>query len=417
MILIRIIALAVLLLLSGWTAAESAERKSASPDATPRRVALVLGNAAYENVPPLGNPVRDARSIGAELEKLGFEVVSGFDLTKLQTQETIARFARQVRGADIALFFYAGHGMQVSGSNYLLPVDARLEDETSLDFEAVQVNFILRQMSRDTGVRLVFLDACRDNPLANAFGKSSGLSDVSSGLAEIQVESDGEGTLVAFATSPNEVAYDGAGDHSPFSSALLAHLGEANLPLTAAMTRVTGDVVKATGGLQRPWVNLSLTDDVILNQVAPPQPPADTTVAAATGDPGSASRAAGIAADDPSGEDAALIALELLRKQIPELETNGPISFEMPVMFGDAALDGKSISQLIQGKPLFSPIEGLEHAAWDNHCSSCHQWTKERLCEQSRSYDRIDVSIMRLQHPYGSRFKVALANWARNGCL
>src|SRR4029453_1663940 len=145
-------------------------------------------------------------------------------MTKMQTQTTIAQFAKQVRGADIALFFYAGHGMQVAGSNYLLPVDASLDDETSLDFETVQVNFILRQMSRETQTRLVFLDACRDNPLAKAFGETTGTSGVSSGLAEIQIEKGGKGTLVAFATSPNEIAYDGAGEHSPFSSALLAHL-------------------------------------------------------------------------------------------------------------------------------------------------------------------------------------------------
>ncbi|TKB22011.1 MAG: peptidase c14 caspase catalytic subunit p20, partial [Mesorhizobium sp.] len=100
-----------------------------------RRVALVLGNSQYQHAPALTNPVRDAQAVADRLEKLDFEVVSGFDLTKLQTQTTIAQFAKQVRGADIALFFYAGHGLQVSGSNYLLPVDAALEDETSLDFE------------------------------------------------------------------------------------------------------------------------------------------------------------------------------------------------------------------------------------------------------------------------------------------
>jgi uncharacterized caspase-like protein len=413
MIHIRSLALAFLLLL--LPAAVAAADNEAAPTSTAeRRIALVLGNSAYRNVPQLGNPVNDAKAIQAELEKLGFEVVSGFDLTKLETQETIARFAKTVRGADIALFFYAGHGMQVSGSNYLLPVDAALEDETSLDFEAVQVNFILRQMSRETGVRLVFLDACRDNPLAKAFGEAGG--DVSGGLAEIQIESSGDGTLVAFATSPNEVAYDGAGEHSPFASALLAHLGEANLPLTAAMTRVTGDVVKATGGLQRPWVNLSLTDEVILNQVAEPEPPAETAVAVATNDPSSASRAAGVGTGNPAADESAEMALNLLRQQIPELGTEGPISFDMPIVFGDAALDGKSLSQLIQGKPLFSPIEGLDKAVWDNQCTSCHHWTKALLCEQSKNYDKIDVSIMRLQHPYGSRFKVALANWAKNGC-
>ena len=411
MALIRIL-FAIALMVSGAVSAMAADG-----DAKPqRRVALVLGNAAYQNVPPLGNPVRDATAISAELETLGFEVISGYDLTKMQTQETIARFAKTVRGADIALFFYAGHGMQVAGNNYLLPVDAALEDETSLDFEAVQMNFILKQMSRETGIRLVFLDACRDNPLAKAFGEASGESDVSSGLAEIQIENSGKGTLIAFATSPNQVAYDGAGEHSPFSTALLAHLGEPNLPLSSAMTKITSDVVKATAEQQRPWVNVSLTDDVVLNPVAEPAPPpAETTVAVATGDPNSASRAAGIGANSPA-DDEAQIALNLLRQKIPQIETKGPIAFDTPIVFGEPALDGKSISQLITGKPLYAPIEGLDQSLWDHQCTNCHEWTKERLCDQAKTYDKIDVSIMRLEHPLGTRFKVALARWAHDGC-
>ncbi len=411
MIAFRRLLIAALLSLAGLGTAIAADGK----DAAPRRVALVLGNAAYQNVPALANPVRDATAISQKLTELGFEVIAGYDLTKLQTQETIAKFAKGVRGADIALFFYAGHGMQVSGNNYLLPVDAALEDETSLDFEAVQVNFILRQMSRETGIRLVFLDACRDNPLAKAFGEASGVADVSSGLAEIQIESSGKGTLVAFATSPNQVAYDGAGEHSPFSTALLSHLGEPNLPLSAAMTKVTGDVYKATSEQQRPWVNVSLTDDVILNPVTEPPPPAETTVAAAPVDNGSASRAAGVGTGNPTDE--AQMALNLLRQKIPQIETEGPISFEMPIVFGDPALDNKSLAELIAGKPMFAPIEGLDKEIWDNQCSNCHQWNKERLCEQAKSYDKIDISIMRLEHPYGSRFKVALARWAHGGCL
>jgi uncharacterized caspase-like protein len=405
MIDIRNLALTILILVSSLAAAYAAGE--AAPGAE-RRVALVLGNAAYQNVPALTNPVEDAKAVSKELEALGFEVVSGFDLTKLQTQETIARFARTVRGADIALFFYAGHGMQVSGSNYLLPVDAALQDETSLDFEAVQVNFILRQMSRETQTRLVFLDACRDNPLAKAFGESSGLSDVSSGLAEIQIEKGGN-TLVAFATSPNEVAFDGAGEHSPFSTALLAHLSEPNLPLTAAMTKVTGDVVKATDGLQRPWVNLSLTDDVILNPAAEPVKPPETEVATTSDDPNSASRAAGVGANDPSGGKVAMA-------EIPHLVTQGPITFDLPILFGDKALDGKSINQLIQGKPLFPPIEGLDKALWFNHCTNCHQWNQERLCEQAKSYVKPTEYVLRIEHPLGTRFKVALGKWAENGC-
>lgn len=382
--------------------------------AAERRVALVLGNSQYRHAPALANPVNDARAMAAKLEYLSFEVVAGYDLTKMRTQEIVERFAKTVRGADIAVFFYAGHGLQVSGRNYLLPVDAALEDETSLDFEAVQVDFILRQMSRETGVRLVFLDACRDNPLAAVLAKASGTS-VSTGLAEIQVVNSGEGTLLAFATSPSEVAYDGVGDHSPFSAALLAHIGEPNVPVTQMMTQVTGDVFKATGGKQRPWLNASLTREVMLNKVDLNKPiivgeaadiPAGGTGVRTTTD-----------APTAAADDNAQLALNMLRQQIPKLDTDAPIFFDKPIHFGDPAIDNKSIAELIDGKPLFPPIEGLDKSIWaDRHCSGCHQWTQQRLCEQAQTYDKIDVSVLRLKHPLGVRFKVALGKWADNGC-
>jgi len=374
-----------------------------------RRVALVLGNAAYANLPPLGNSVNDGKAIATRLTEMGFEVVSGFDLTKADTQATMAKFAKTVRGADLALFFYAGHGLQVSGRNYLLPVDAVLEDETSLDFEAVSLDFVLRQLSRETKVRLVFLDACRDNPLA-ARGKS-GFSDVGKGLAEVQFQDGGSGTLIAFATSPNEAAYDGSGPNSPFAAALLDHLGDENVPLTSVMTRITGDVYKATAGKQRPWVNASLIDDVVLNPVTESTP---LIVGSAEGEQnGAGALARGVPEPAVPTDE---VAINALRAQIPKLGSDGPILFDKPFDFGDPELDGKSIAQLITGKPLFAPIEGLEKQIWDTQCTSCHAWTQATLCEQAKTYDKIDVSVMRLPHPLGHRFKVALGKWAHDGC-
>jgi uncharacterized caspase-like protein len=376
-----------------WLVALFAPAFGANAEAPERRVALVIGNGAYQNVPQLENPANDARAMADKLASLGFNVIGGYDLTKAQTQTAIAKFAEAVRGADIGLFYYAGHGMQVSGSNYLVPVDAALKDEISLDFETVPIDFVWRQMSRSTKVRIVLLDACRDNPLAKRFAASGG--QPSGGLAEMQIESAGSGgALIAFATSPGQVAYDGADGHSPFTSSLIAHLGDPNSSLTSVMTRVTGDVFKATDGHQRPWVNVSLTDDVMLNR---------TAVAAPAATPGA-----------PSQAD--LAALEQERRLIPTIETKGPIRFDMPINFGEPALDGKSIAQLIEGKPIYSPIDGLDKAEWDHPCATCHNWTRERLCTQSGRYDREDISVLRLQHPYGARFKVALANWARNGC-
>jgi uncharacterized caspase-like protein len=365
--------------------------------ASPRRVALVIGNSAYQHAPTLENPVRDARAIHEKLASLGFEVVAGYDLTKAETQAAIAKFAEAARGGDIALFFYAGHGMQVGGVNYLVPVDAALKDEISLDFEAVQMDFIWRQMSRATKVRIVFLDACRDNPLARILAAGGSAAQPGGGLAEMQIENTGAGgALIAFSTSPGHVAYDGANGHSPFTTALLAHLADPDLPLTSVMTRVTGDVLKTTSGQQRPWVNVSLTDDVMLNRAAPPlvTPP----LAAAT---------------PPADQEA----IAQLRRMIPTLPAAGTIRFDTPIQFGDPAIDGKSIAQLVAtGHPLFAPVEGLPKPEWDQPCSACHNWTKERVCAQSTRYDREDVSVMRLPHPLGFRFKVALGRWAKDGC-
>jgi uncharacterized caspase-like protein len=393
------LALCALLLAAGAASAE-------------RRVALVLGNSDYQHAPALTNPVRDAKAMADLLNGLDFEVVSGFDQTKAETQKTIAEFAKAVRGADVALFYYAGHGLQVSGANYLLPVDAALEDETSLDFETVPVDFVLRQMSRETGVRLVFLDACRDNPLAEVLAKAGG-GDATSGLAEIQMQNGGAGTLVAFATSPSQVAYDGSGEHSPFSAALLNHLGEANVSITEAMNRVTGDVFKATDGRQRPWINVSLTTEVVLNKVAQAAPLIVGEAAGPPADSGTETRNAAASAA-PAGAQAEASAAPHV--DIPALPTDAPVFFDIPVNFGDPAIDGKSIAQLIQGKPHFSPIEGLDKTVWDRECSGCHQWTKERLCEQAKNYVTNDVYVMRLKHPLGSNFKVALGRWAANGC-
>ncbi|TPK60775.1 MULTISPECIES: caspase domain-containing protein [unclassified Mesorhizobium] len=402
--LLRAIGLAAVALLFTLTAADAE-----------RRTALVLGNSQYLHAPALANPVRDAKAIAESLKNLGFEVVSGFDLTKLQTQTTIAQFAKQVRGADIALFFYAGHGLQVSGSNYLLPIDAALEDETSLDFEAVPVDFVLRQMSRETSIRLIFLDACRDNPLAEVLAKTAGVRGAKSGLAEISIENGGAGTLVAFATSPNQVAYDGSGKHSPFTSALLAHIGETNVSITEAMNRVTADVFKATASKQRPWSNVSLTTEVVLHKVdlnAPlivgeagvPGPQGDSDTRNATANPSS------------SANDAQL-ALNVLRQKIPKLASDDPIFFDVPIDFGDPEIDGKSIAELIKGEPRFSPVEGLDNSVWQGkHCDGCHEWNETRLCDQAKNFAANDVSVLRLQHPLGTRFKVALAKWAQGGC-
>ncbi|TYC50425.1 caspase [Rhodobacterales bacterium] len=239
-----------------------------------KRVALVIGNGSYEHTVTLPNPANDAQLMAAKLRGLGFEVVAGQDQTYSDMRRSVMAFAKKAYGAEIALLFYAGHGMQIAGQNLLVPIDAKIEDETSLDFETISVDFIMRQMSKDVKVQMVFLDACRDNPLARTLARRMGPSrsaNIGSGLAEIKVqETGGEGSVIAFATSPGDVALDGQGDNSPFTSALIRHIDTPNVSIQTVMTRVTGDVYDETEKRQRPWVNASLIGEVFLNKKEQP---------------------------------------------------------------------------------------------------------------------------------------------------
>ncbi|HEV7321624.1 MAG TPA: caspase domain-containing protein [Ensifer sp.] len=232
-----------------------------------KRVALVIGNAAYQNVAPLPNPGNDAEDMAAKLEGLGFEVVRGRDLDLVGVRRAVRDFVGRLDGADLALFFYAGHGLQVDGENYLAPIDAKLGSQVDLEFEAVPMNLILTAMERSTRVNVVLLDACRDNPLAVNLARSMGTrsASVGRGLAKVGT---GIGTLIAFATQPGNVALDGVGRNSPFTSALLKHLGQPGRDITRELIDVRRDVLAATGGKQVPWDNSSLTGEVVLKPAA-----------------------------------------------------------------------------------------------------------------------------------------------------
>lgn len=243
---------------------------TAATAAIERKTALIIGNGAYVHASPLANPVNDALAMEAKLQELGFETFTGYDLDKFGMEMLLRDFSRASRQSDVNIFFYAGHGMSVDGINYLVPIDAEFADETALDFEAVAVDFVTRQMSLSDAVNLVFLDACRDNPLSRSLSRSMGSTrsnSVSNGLAEMQVDNTGRGMAIAFATSPGEVALDGDGYNSPFTTALLRHLDAPNTDIAEVFTRVTGDVYAETESQQRPWLNVSLTGPVMLNPV------------------------------------------------------------------------------------------------------------------------------------------------------
>jgi uncharacterized caspase-like protein len=226
------------------------------------RFALVIGMSGYRHAPTLKNPANDARDLGATLRELGFAVTEAADLDKRQLDEAVRGFARRIAGADAALVFFAGHGLQVAGQNYLLPVDAKLESERDLDFETVRLEFILRQMEtgRDGKVSIVMLDACRDNPLARNLARSMGVRSEAfpRGLAAVQ---SGAGMFVAFSTQPGNVAFDGQGRNSPFAAALLRHIRATNKGLNALMIDVRKDVMAATRNAQVPWDHSALTED------------------------------------------------------------------------------------------------------------------------------------------------------------
>ena len=230
-----------------------------APPSDQKRVALVLGNSKYENTSALANPKNDADAIGTKLESLGFTVIKGLDLTKSGMEKSIRSFVKELPGADVALFFYAGHAMQVDGTNYLIPIDAALEDSTAIDFETINFSVILNFMNDTNRTSIALLDACRNNPLARNFTRKLGKSRsafVGRGLA---APSAGAGQLlIGFATSPGEVALDGEGENSPFTTALLKHIETPGLEIELMLKRVKADVFDETEGTQSPWNNSAL---------------------------------------------------------------------------------------------------------------------------------------------------------------
>lgn len=231
----------------------------ASPALAERRVALVIGNSGYTNVPRLPNPRNDAGDMIARLKAMGFDVIPGLDLDRNGFLNTLATFGRAAEGAEVALFFYAGHGLQVNGQNYLVPVDGKVEYEAELDIALVPVSLVMQQLARGSRVNLVFLDACRDNPFAKDLSRTLGTRSATAlgrGLSRIQTAS---GTFIAFATQPDNVAQDGDGRNSPFTRALLANIEKPGLSISDLMIEVRNDVMRQTNGKQVPWDSSSLT--------------------------------------------------------------------------------------------------------------------------------------------------------------
>ena len=221
-----------------------------------QRVALVIGNGAYAHAPVLANPLNDANDIGATLDRLGFEVTTLENAEYDAMRLGLRAFTRSASTAEIALVFYAGHGIEVDKRNFLIPVDASLLSDREVEFETVSLDLVSRAVEGASGLGLVILDACRDNPFAAAMQRSGATRSIGRGLA--RVEPAGE-TLVAYAAKGGSVAADGVGRNSPYSTALLAHLEEPGLEVGLMFRKVRDAVLAATGRQQEPFVYGSLS--------------------------------------------------------------------------------------------------------------------------------------------------------------
>jgi hypothetical protein len=257
---------------------EARQEKERAPAATVtvpsqgRRVALIIGNGSYRKMPSLSNPYNDALDIGDELRRAGFDVQVETNLDRAQFNTAIGRFSKKVDGADIAIFYYAGHGMQFQGKNYLLPTDTDLESSADVNkFKLLLIDDVIDVLSAANGLQLIVLDACRNNPVEQEFkakiaSTSGGSRDaaMSRGFARLDPRS---GLLLAYATAPNSTASDGNGRNSPFTSAFLNNLKRPNLEVRQMLFRVQSEVYQATGKKQLPEISsLYIGPDLVLKK-------------------------------------------------------------------------------------------------------------------------------------------------------
>ncbi|WP_407156434.1 caspase family protein [Bradyrhizobium sp. STM 3557] len=229
------------------------------------RVALVVGNATYLNAPALRNSGNDADDISQQLQRLGFDVLDGRNLDGRAMRVALARFAQKLKGSDAALFYYSGHGLQMDGQNYLVPIDTPVDGNSIMPFDLVKLDDVIEALSYSTGTRLLILDACRSNPFTKSLAQRNGTrgGEVTRGLARIERT---QGMLIAYSTQANMIAADGSGRNSPFTQALLRELQEPGLEVGTLFRRVAIEVNRNTQGQQTPELSVSLLGEFYLNQ-------------------------------------------------------------------------------------------------------------------------------------------------------
>ncbi len=478
------------------------------------RIALVVGNSVYQSVPSLDNPSNDARLIASTLEAQGFDVTLLIDSDLATMKRGVSQFGRALRNAGpdaTGLFYYAGHGVQSFGKNYLVPTDAALTDAADLDLVSIDASAVLRQMrSARNQTNIVILDACRNNPFVNI----PEFDDP--GLAEMKAP---VGTFLSYATEPGGVALDGLDGNSPYSKALAREISVPGLKIEETFKNVRVAVLKETGGRQTPWDTSSLTNEFVFKAAAQvdPEELAERQLwesVQATRDPvqimlflraypqsrfgddarklldqvmeaelsgtadNTSQQAAAPAASGPSEREQTLydqaqvaatvegyqnylrefpqgMFAEFARTEIaairakeakaaaaaaaaakpaeqqtaavqapagtPSNVLNGvpsEVSFLKPLEFGDPAIVGKTLAEVIKSSPIFPPVEGLPESFWKTKtCSNCHQWERANLCDQARTYLAAETSrALNKEHPFGGTLKRNLMVWAKGGC-
>ncbi len=296
------------------------------------RVALVVGNSTYPHIGRLPNPDNDARDMAAALRRLGFEVTTALDADRVELTEALRAFTRLSAEADVSLVFYAGHGIEMDGVNYLVPVNARLERDVDVRFETVTVDDLLVSTS-GASLRLLILDVCRNNPLARSMQRAAATRTVSGSFADLNEDLLGDETLVAYAAAAGTTAADGRGRNSPYTAALLSHL-EMPLEIGLLFRRVRAQVLAATNGAQRPHEYHSLVGEHYLTQTLAGG--ASATVTAAV-------PAAPAPADPPPPDPAEIDVTELHVAALRELAEAGDA--EAQTELGERYEDGRDVVQ------------------------------------------------------------------------
>lgn len=324
-----------------------------------KRVALIVGNSHYVNAPRLANPANDARLMAAALRKSGFEVIDGFDLDKAAMTATIDRFAEAAYDADIALVYYAGHGVQVDGRNYLVPVDAAITSPAHLKTRTLPADDFLAALPASPAVGIVILDASRDNPMAKSLAASATKPvKVTPGLAAVEASGNAEagGMLVAFATGPGTTVLDGPGENGPYATALARHLTAAGVEIQTALKQVGREVAEATAGRQRPWYQSALSREVFLGGSETSAPTRAPRIVSAPAGGGAAAPAEGTSLEfdqrlwDEASKGATVAHYEAYLEQLPKGRFAKMARLHISSLGGEAPQESASAEAPATGK-------------------------------------------------------------------